>query len=76
MVNIDRIKEIYPLHWLVWNNNYTELDKVLSTNEVNIINYYNINYYYLSSKFYYYGMYKKIFIFTSNNLLHVEILKF
>ncbi|KAK0174482.1 hypothetical protein PV327_010245 [Microctonus hyperodae] len=33
MVNIDRIKETYPLHWLVWNNNYTELDKVLSTNE-------------------------------------------
>ncbi|CAG5089483.1 Similar to Ankrd13d: Ankyrin repeat domain-containing protein 13D (Mus musculus) [Cotesia congregata] len=33
MVNIDKIKETYPLHWLVWNNDYNELDRLLSTNQ-------------------------------------------
>ncbi|KAG8036043.1 hypothetical protein G9C98_004622 [Cotesia typhae] len=33
MVNIDKIKETYPLHWLVWNNYYNELDRLLSTNQ-------------------------------------------
>ncbi|XP_015586307.1 ankyrin repeat domain-containing protein 13D isoform X2 [Cephus cinctus] len=33
MVNIETIKRTYPLHWLVWNNNYDELDKELSTNQ-------------------------------------------
>ncbi|XP_008559506.1 ankyrin repeat domain-containing protein 13D [Microplitis demolitor] len=33
MVNIDKIKETYPLHWLVWNNDYHQLDTVLSTNQ-------------------------------------------
>ncbi|XP_076755838.1 ankyrin repeat domain-containing protein 13D isoform X2 [Xylocopa sonorina] len=31
MVNIDTIKKNYPLHWLVWNNNYVELEEELST---------------------------------------------
>lgn len=38
MVTIDTIKETYPLHWLVWNNDYIELDKILSTNQVKINN--------------------------------------
>ncbi|XP_034951701.1 ankyrin repeat domain-containing protein 13D isoform X1 [Chelonus insularis] len=33
MVHIDKIKEIYPLHWLVWNNDYLELDRTLSSNQ-------------------------------------------
>ncbi|XP_043282604.1 ankyrin repeat domain-containing protein 13D isoform X2 [Venturia canescens] len=33
MVNTDWIKKTYPLHWLVWNNDYVELDKELSTNQ-------------------------------------------
>ncbi|KAF7989260.1 hypothetical protein HCN44_010842 [Aphidius gifuensis] len=36
MVNIDTIKDIYPVHWLVWNNDHIELDKILSTNEYDI----------------------------------------
>ncbi|XP_063984442.1 ankyrin repeat domain-containing protein 13D isoform X2 [Diachasmimorpha longicaudata] len=35
MVNIDRIKELYPLHWLVWNNDHVELNSLLSTNQHN-----------------------------------------
>ncbi|XP_015111421.1 ankyrin repeat domain-containing protein 13D isoform X2 [Diachasma alloeum] len=35
MVNIDKIKETYPLHWLVWNNDHVELDRLLSTNQHN-----------------------------------------
>ncbi|XP_046609568.1 ankyrin repeat domain-containing protein 13D isoform X3 [Neodiprion virginianus] len=31
MVNIDMIQLNYPLHWLVWNNKYDDLDKELST---------------------------------------------
>ncbi|XP_033302537.1 ankyrin repeat domain-containing protein 13D isoform X4 [Bombus vosnesenskii] len=31
MVNIDTIQKNYPLHWLVWNNNYVELEEELST---------------------------------------------
>lgn len=32
MVNVETIQQNYPLHWLVWNNNYVELAKELSTN--------------------------------------------
>ncbi|XP_033208375.1 ankyrin repeat domain-containing protein 13D isoform X2 [Belonocnema kinseyi] len=32
MVNTEVIQKTYPLHWLVWNNNYVQLDKELSTN--------------------------------------------
>ena len=31
MVNIDTIQKNYPLHWLVWNNNYVGLEEELST---------------------------------------------
>ncbi|XP_033329830.1 ankyrin repeat domain-containing protein 13D isoform X1 [Megalopta genalis] len=31
MVNIDTIQKNYPLHWLVWNNNYVELEVELSS---------------------------------------------
>lgn len=31
MVKIDTIQKNYPLHWLVWNNNYVELEEELST---------------------------------------------
>ncbi|XP_076287516.1 ankyrin repeat domain-containing protein 13D isoform X2 [Lasioglossum baleicum] len=31
MVNIDTIQKNYPLHWLVWNNNYVELEEELSS---------------------------------------------
>ncbi|XP_048512228.1 ankyrin repeat domain-containing protein 13D isoform X5 [Athalia rosae] len=31
MVNIGMIELSYPLHWLVWNNKYDELDKELSS---------------------------------------------
>ncbi|KAG8233087.1 hypothetical protein J437_LFUL013087 [Ladona fulva] len=34
MSTIESIKANYPLHWLVWNNNYEELDKELSKNEL------------------------------------------
>jgi hypothetical protein len=30
MPSIDFIKSEYPLHWLVWNNEYKELDQELS----------------------------------------------
>ncbi|XP_066997848.1 ankyrin repeat domain-containing protein 13D isoform X2 [Anabrus simplex] len=32
MPSLDFIKSEYPLHWLVWNNDYKELDKELSKN--------------------------------------------
>lgn len=32
MVNVEKIRKAYPLHWLVWNNDYVQLDKELSTN--------------------------------------------
>ncbi|XP_051172828.1 ankyrin repeat domain-containing protein 13D isoform X2 [Leptopilina boulardi] len=32
MVNVEKIRKSYPLHWLVWNNDYVQLDKELSTN--------------------------------------------
>lgn len=31
MVNIGTIQKTYPLHWLVWNNNYVELEEELSS---------------------------------------------
>ncbi|XP_076653675.1 ankyrin repeat domain-containing protein 13D isoform X2 [Halictus rubicundus] len=31
MVNIDIIQKNYPLHWLVWNNNYEELEEELTS---------------------------------------------
>ncbi|XP_017882466.1 ankyrin repeat domain-containing protein 13D isoform X3 [Ceratina calcarata] len=31
MVNIDTIQKNYPLHWLVWNNYYVELEEELAT---------------------------------------------
>lgn len=36
MVNVDTIRQNYPLHWLVWHNSYVELDKELSTNQHDI----------------------------------------
>ncbi|XP_046838372.1 ankyrin repeat domain-containing protein 13D isoform X2 [Vespa crabro] len=36
MVNVETIQQNYPLHWLVWNNNYVELAKELSTNSHDI----------------------------------------
>jgi hypothetical protein len=36
MPSIDFIKSEYPLHWLVWNNEYKELDKELSKKVVSI----------------------------------------
>lgn len=39
MVNVETIKKNYPLHWLVWNNNYVELAKELSTNAYDIEKY-------------------------------------
>lgn len=36
MPSIDFIKSEYPLHWLVWNNEYKELDKELSKKAVSI----------------------------------------
>ncbi|XP_047354110.1 ankyrin repeat domain-containing protein 13D isoform X1 [Vespa velutina] len=36
MVNLETIQQNYPLHWLVWNNNYVELAKELSTNSHDI----------------------------------------
>ncbi|KAL0272496.1 UNVERIFIED_CONTAM: hypothetical protein PYX00_005438 [Menopon gallinae] len=35
MPSIETIKEQYPLHWLVWNNDYEELESVLSKDECN-----------------------------------------
>lgn len=37
MISIDRIKEQYPLHWLVWNNDYQELQELLQTEQVRIL---------------------------------------
>lgn len=34
MPSIESIKEQYPLHWLAWNNNFLELETVLSKNMV------------------------------------------
>jgi len=36
MPSIDFIKSEYPLHWLVWNNEYKELDKELSQKASNV----------------------------------------
>jgi len=36
MPSIDFIKSEYPLHWLVWNNEYKELDKELSQKPSNV----------------------------------------
>jgi hypothetical protein len=36
MPSIDFIKSEYPLHWLVWNNEYKELEKELSKKVVSI----------------------------------------
>lgn len=33
MISIDNIKEQYPLHWLVWNNDYQELQELLLQTE-------------------------------------------
>lgn len=34
MVTTDLIKSEYPLHWLVWNNSYRDLQQELSKNIV------------------------------------------
>ncbi|XP_025987050.1 ankyrin repeat domain-containing protein 13D [Solenopsis invicta] len=36
MVNVETIRKNYPLHWLVWHNNYVELEKELFTNQHDI----------------------------------------
>ena len=36
MITTDLIKSEYPLHWLIWNNNYQELSKELSNNCVSV----------------------------------------
>ena len=36
MPSIESIREQYPLHWLAWNNDFMELETVLSRNEVNL----------------------------------------
>lgn len=33
-ITIDKIKEKYPLHWLVWNNDYQELEEHLKMEKV------------------------------------------
>lgn len=35
MISREEIKEKYPIHWLVWNNEITELDKFLENPKVN-----------------------------------------
>jgi hypothetical protein len=36
MPSVDFIKSEYPLHWLVWNKEYKELDKELSQKASNV----------------------------------------
>lgn len=34
MTSLEKIQQDYPLHWLVWNNDYEELDQALATKKV------------------------------------------
>lgn len=34
---VKEIKENYPLHYLVWNNEHQDLEKLLKENKVNLI---------------------------------------
>lgn len=38
MVGVEQIQSEYPLHWLVWNNEYKALEIELEKNEVNTEN--------------------------------------
>jgi len=31
MTSLENIKEEYPIHWLVWNNDYQDLQQLLIT---------------------------------------------
>lgn len=33
---VSEIKEKYPLHYLIWNNDYQELEKELKENKVRV----------------------------------------
>lgn len=33
MISIEKIKEEYPLHWLVWNNDHEDLQQLLQSTE-------------------------------------------
>lgn len=34
---VSEVKEKYPLHFLVWNNEYQELETLLKENKVNFV---------------------------------------
>lgn len=36
MVEIEFIQKEYPLHWLVWQNDYKQLDLLLKKKEVSL----------------------------------------
>lgn len=36
MLTIDRIKEKYPIHWFVWNNDFSELQQAIDKTEVSL----------------------------------------
>lgn len=42
MTNLESIKRDFPLHWLVWNNDYVELQELLKDKEVSVIEIKNI----------------------------------
>jgi len=37
MINVKLIKDIYPVHYLVWHNMFEELNKLLASKEVCIM---------------------------------------
>ncbi|XP_058831099.1 ankyrin repeat domain-containing protein 13B isoform X2 [Topomyia yanbarensis] len=36
MITVDKIKEKYPIHWFVWNNEIDELQQAIDSNEHNL----------------------------------------
>ncbi|XP_055534838.1 ankyrin repeat domain-containing protein 13B isoform X2 [Wyeomyia smithii] len=36
MITIDKIKEKYPIHWFVWNNDFRELQQAIESSEYNL----------------------------------------
>lgn len=38
MVGVEQIQSEYPLHWLVWNNEYKALEIELDKSEVSAVN--------------------------------------